>query len=265
MNSDENKRMLHRMGYYSYLDGLIRRYPGQKGLWDRHLDNSRRFILQAVDLIKPVRVTVLGSGWLLDFPLAEILEKGIRVTLVDIVHPPELKKQVARNPNVTLIEEDVTGGLIREIWEKAGKLPFYRKLRLPGDINVPEYLPGGNPGLIISLNILSQLDVLPLRFLRKKAYADESELNKLREKIHSAHIRFLQKQMSVLITDYEEVIVGNDGKTSTKPTVLAALPESTAREDWIWDFDLTGTDSFSKRSFLKVAAILIRNHSFDNE
>jgi len=265
VNTDEIKRILHRLGYYSYLDGLIRRYPRQKGMWDSHLENSRRFILQAVERVKPGKVTVLGSGWLLDFPLAEILEKGIGVTLVDIIHPPELKKQVAGHANVTLVEEDVTGGLIGEVWEKAGRLPFYRKLRSPGDLNVPEFSAGDNPGLIISLNILSQLDVLPVRFLRKKADADEKEFNKLREKIHSAHIRFLQKHTSVLITDYEEVTFGKDDEATTEPTVLTPLPEGALREDWVWDFDLTGTDSYSRRSVLKVAAILIRNQTPDNE
>lgn len=257
MNSDEYKRILHRLGYYSYLDGLIRRYPQQQGKWDSHLDNCRRFILRAVETVKPSKLTVLGSGWLLDFPLAEILESGMEVTLIDIAHPPELKKQIAGNKNITLTEDDVTGGFIREVWNKAGKLPFYRRLHSLTDIVVPEFNTVNDPGLIISLNILSQLDVLPVRFLRTKADADEREFEKLREKIHSAHIRFLEKHRSVLITDYEEITYGKSGKTVTRPTVLASLPEGVLREEWVWDFDLTGTDYYNERSVLKVTAILL--------
>jgi len=257
LNSDEYKRILHRLGYYSYLDGLIRRYPLQQGRWDSHLDNCRRFILRAVEMVKPAKLTVLGSGWLLDFPLAEILESGPEVTLIDIAHPPELKKQISGNENINLAEDDITGGVIGEIWNKAGKLPFYRKLHSLHDIDVPEYNTVNDPGLIISLNILSQLDVLPVRFLRTKADADEKEFEEFREKIHSAHIRFLEKHRSVLITDYEEITYGKSGKTVTRPTVLASLPRGVLREEWVWDFDLTGTDYYNKSSVLKVTAILL--------
>ena len=52
--------------------------------------------MKALDYYKPLNVTVLGSGWLLDLPLAEMLEKTEMIYLVDIVHPPEVVMQAGR-------------------------------------------------------------------------------------------------------------------------------------------------------------------------
>ncbi|HAX94130.1 MAG TPA: hypothetical protein DCY25_09355, partial [Bacteroidales bacterium] len=101
------RRVLNRMGYYNYQRGLIYHHLDEEGSWNSHLGNCRAFILKAMELRKPSKVTVLGSGWLLDLPLKEMAETGAEICLVDIVHPPEVKEQVAGLGKVTLIEDDV--------------------------------------------------------------------------------------------------------------------------------------------------------------
>ena len=63
------------MGYYDYQSGLIYRHLNQESGWDSHLEKCRSYILRAIDKHKPGKVTVLGSGWLLELPIAEIVEK----------------------------------------------------------------------------------------------------------------------------------------------------------------------------------------------
>ena len=58
------RRILNRMGYYDYQNGLIYNHLNQEGGWDSHLDHCRNFINRALDYYKPEKVTVLGSGWL---------------------------------------------------------------------------------------------------------------------------------------------------------------------------------------------------------
>ncbi len=67
-----------------------------------------------------------------------------------------------------LSEQDVSGGLIEEVWNKAGKRTFLNRLSSLETIVIPEYQPVEDPGLVISLNILTQLEVLPERLLRKE-------------------------------------------------------------------------------------------------
>jgi len=255
--SEKYKRILHRLGYYDYQQGLIYRHLGQNEGWNSHLVNCRNYILKAVEIIKPGKVTVLGSGWLLDLPLKELLEAGIHVTLIDIVHPPEAYSQTASLRGVELIEDDATGGVVELVWEKAAKLPFFRKLKSTGDLIVPVYRLNGDPGLVISLNILSQLDVLPVKFLKKRSKAGEDEIFRFRKNIQDNHLRFLSGYTSILISDISEIFTDSSGKTTEVPTVITTLPSGSGREEWTWDFDLKKSDFYEKSSVMKVVAITL--------
>ena len=86
------RRMLNKMGYYNYQNGLIYHHINQHGGWENHEEHCRGFIIKALDFYKPEKVTVLGSGWLLELPLAELVERTGKICLVDIVHPPDVIK-----------------------------------------------------------------------------------------------------------------------------------------------------------------------------
>lgn len=243
------------MGYYDYQSGLIYRHLNQESGWDSHLDKCRRYILRAIDNIKPGKVTVLGSGWLLELPVAEIVEKTGKVELVDIIHPPDVVKQAGAIDNVELIESDVTGGLIENVWKKISAYPFFRKADNLEGILIPEYKPLSDPGLIISLNLITQLEVLPVRYLKKKARINEEELYRFRRTIQERHMELLSKYRSVLITDYEEVITPRSGEKVRIPTLITELPRGTDKEEWTWDFDLKGADYYNSRSVMHVIAV----------
>src|SRR5450759_157129 len=244
------RRLLNKMGYYNYQNGLIYRHLNQEGGWDNHHERCRSFIIKAMDFYKPEKVTVLGSGWLLELPLAELIEKTERVCLVDIVHPPEVISQAGGLKNVELIEEDVTGGLIEEVWQKTGKYSFFNKLQSLGNIIIPEYKPDSDPGMVISLNILTQLESLLIDFLRKRSKIKEEEFNRFRTEIQKKHIDFLKKYKSVLITDITEIFTDNFSNVTDKPTVVTDLPEGKYKEEWDWHFDLVRSDYYTKTSVL---------------
>jgi len=255
--SEKYKRILHRLGYYDYQNGLIYRHLGQEDGWNGHLDNCRKFILKAIDQTRPEKITVLGSGWLLDLPLKEILDSVRSVTLVDIIHPPEALRQVSAFKNVVAVEADVTGGLIDEVWNKSQEVPFFSKLKTLSGISVPEYDIKEDPGLVISLNILSQLEVLPISLLRKRSSAGEEEYTRLRNEIQKKHIDFLFKHNSILISDYSEIFTDRNGISTEVKTVVTELPAGKYTERWRWDFDLKGSDYFEKRSVMNVIALTL--------
>lgn len=245
------------MGYYDYQSGLIYRHLNQESGWDSHLDKCRKYILRAIDILKPGKVTVLGSGWLLELPIAEIVEKTGKVALVDIIHPPDVVRQAGEIDNVELIESDVTGGLIENVWKKISKYPFFRKADNLEGIIIAEYVPLSDPGLIISLNLITQLEVLPVRYLKKKARINDKEMYRFRKTIQERHLDLLSKYNSLLLTDYEEVITSKSGEIKRVSTLLADLPPGTDKEDWTWDFDLKGADYYNSRSVMHVVAITI--------
>lgn len=250
------RRMLSKMRYYSYQNGLIYHHVNQEGGWESHQDHCRSFIIKALELYKPEKITILGSGWLLDLPFAELIEKTDKVCLIDIIHPPDVISQVGSYKNVELIEQDVTGGLIEEVWQKTGKFSVFKKLKSLENIIIPEFKPNGDPGMVISLNILTQLESLLLDFLKKRSKIKEEEFNLFRAEIQRKHIDFLRKHRSVLITDYAEVITNKSGSIKTIPTLVTDLPPGQFTEKWTWNFDQTGADLYNSRTQFKIVALI---------
>lgn len=251
----EYRRILTRLGYYNYQNGLIYRHLNQDGGWDSHLEKCRRYVLQAVEAIRPGKITILGSGWLLDLPLAELLEKTERIVLVDIIHPPEVISQVSDFPNVELCEADVTGGLIEEVWSKTRGITFFKRLKSLSGITIPEYKPQSDPGLVISLNILTQLENLPLKYLQRKSRLKEDGYTEFRRDVQEKHLSFLSNYPSVLISDIQEIMTGGDGTDEIIPTLVAELPNGKRKEEWTWNFDRKGADFYNKTSVMKVIAL----------
>ena len=249
------RRILSKMGYYAYQNGLIYNDLNQEGGWDGHLTHCRNFIIRMLENYKPSAITVLGSGWLLDLPLAEILEKTGMIYLVDIVHPPEVVRQAGELEKVVLVEQDITGGLIEEVWNATRKFSFFRKLKSLRSIEIPEFVPAFNPGLVISLNILTQLETRLLEWLKKRSSAEEDELLLFRKRIQERHIEFLLKNKSILISDYEEVVTKKNGKINSIPTLFAAIPPGQFMEEWTWDFDLRSHENYNSTSVIKVRAL----------
>src|SRR4030042_5728516 len=97
---------------------------------------------------------------------------------------------------IRIIEEDVSGGLIEEVWNKAGKRTFLNRLSSLDEIIIPEYQSVDDPGLVISLNILTQLESQPERLLKKKSRATEAEFRHFRGEVQKKHLGFLENQRS---------------------------------------------------------------------
>lgn len=255
-NQPEFRRILYRMGYYSYQDGLIRHHHDQDEGWLGHEKKCREFILKTVDIVRPSVVTVLGSGWLMELPLAEMSEKCSLIRLVDIIHPPGIKEQTAPLGNVEIVEDDISGGLIKEVWDIAGKRTYFNRLDALEAITIPEYRLPDDTEMVISLNILTQLESLPERLLRKKSKAPEEEFFVFRKGIQQNHIKMLQRHKSVLISDSEEITIDRSGRQSERQTMLVS-PGREPDEEWIWDFDLSGYDSNIMKSLFRIKAFLL--------
>lgn len=256
-NLQDYRRILARMGYGEYQNSLLGRFLEQDGKWDSHLEKCRNFIIKCVEICNPETVTILGSGWLLDVPLAELAEKCRAVRLVDIVHPPELRSQIAEMHNVTLIEDDVTGGIAGKVWDFAGKKGLFKKKQPLSELIIPDYKPAFDPGMVISMNLLTQLESMPVRYLKKQAHFNDYEILLFRKSIQEAHLRFLKKYCSVLITDITEFVTRRSGEKDEIPGLLVGLPDAKLSDEWVWDFDLGGSDFYNRRSIMKMKAILI--------
>ena len=110
------------MGYLRDQQGIMTRYLREAPQWKEHLDRSRAFIQSTFPAgghegVKKGTLVVLGSGWLLDVPLDHLLNIFSKVYLVDIYHPPQIRKKMENRDNVILLEADISGGGIEQVWQ----------------------------------------------------------------------------------------------------------------------------------------------------
>ncbi len=250
-----DKRILHLLGYYSNQEGIALRYIREDDNWNEHLSNTRKFIDNVVKKVRPELVTVLGSGWLLDIPLKSIIRSGARVRLVDIVHPPGIVKSLAGEKAVTFVTDDVTGGLpslVRDLSEKGRRYEAGHILESAASL---EYEPGCEQGLILSVNLLSQLHTLPFEYLVRKKLVGEEAHDAFAALIQNKHLAFLKKYEAVLITDTEEIETDRYGVPHSTGILHCRLPSCRSRKEWTWEFDTAGSYRQGHTTVMKVTAL----------
>ena len=109
---------------------------------------------------------------------------------------------------------------------------------------------------VISLNILNQLDILIIDYLKRKIPLSENTIRHIRERLQKDHMELLKTVPCILITDYEELLINRDGEEGEiKNLLYTELLPSNYTEDWTWHFDAQGLYNPGGRTILKVRAI----------
>ncbi len=244
------------MNYFSDQKGIIRRYINEEGAWENHLISTKNYITDCLKDKKLKSISILGSGWLLDVPLEFLVNNFERISLVDINHPEQIKNKVRKYKNIELIYTDISGGAIRSVYNL---VKSYKKEKIKKDIKeieCPGFKSGKQPDYLISLNILNQLDILLVDYLKKYSIYNENELNDFRSRIQKSHIDSLIPGKSCLITDYEEIIYNADMTLSSrKNLIFTELPEGKNKKTWEWNFDLSGSYYNDKKVIFNVMAL----------
>lgn len=258
MKTFGQKKRVRKMKYISDQEGIMKRYFREKENWYSHLENTRQFILNSFQDGKGKidTIAILGSGWLLDFPLEEIKDRFKKIYLIDVHHPPQIQKKTEKYKNIKLFETDLSGGGIDFCWDlRKQKEDHFKKYILDEFTpNIPE-LPF-KPDAFISLNILNQLDILLVDFLKeKKARIIDAEILRFRKKIQKSHLNWIKEKPGCLITDFTELNQKNGEDLQEKKLIHINLPEGKRAEEWTWDFDLSKTYHPDFETRFKVKAI----------
>lgn len=208
-------RMARRVGYVYSTVALASRYRRCRSAWSAHLRLSRETILEHLPA-DAKSVLIIGSGLLLEIPMAELLKKkDVKIFLLDIVHPLRVRWLARRYPGrIQLIEQDITGCLQ---FFSQGLSPLKNLDFEPAAEKIPRV------DYIVSANLLSQLPLDPIERLRrlKQDWADEKFFKLLAQKMGDQHISLLTKQESkvLLIADTRrEYFNKNHEKIETSPS-----------------------------------------------
>lgn len=223
-------RHVRSLGYLRQLVGLESRYRRCRQAWSEHLDNCKNLILEAAAQTRGGRVLVLGSGLLLDIPLARLAEESDEVVLADLVHLSPARRIASGFANVNLTEIDVTG-VARAVHELGGS-------PLRGDLprRQPSEFLDQDFDLVVSANLLSQLPLVPLEFLEglRPPY-DDAALEAFARALVLDHLQWLRQFRAkvCLITDRERLIYDGDELVDREDALWGAGTGLSGRE-WTW-------------------------------
>jgi len=260
MNFFKKNNAKNAFNYVEEQQGIINRFLRENGGWDSHLKNTQNYIVESIQN-KPIKsIAILGSGWLLDVPMAFLLENLQKIYLVDIHHPPQIKHKYRKNKKIVFIETDITAGLISGFYET---LKTVNKTKVKVEL-IPETISENNFGLThkadfyVSVNLLNQLDILIVDYIEKFKIYNIAELENIRKIIQQQHIDFLPKGQSCLITDFEEINLNNENQIiDNKQLVYCEQPLKTHYKEWEWNFDFQKTYHTKCKTLFKVMAFNI--------
>lgn len=211
------------MGYLRELIGIRSRYHRCREVWTEHLDNSRRAILAAADAApRRGKALVIGAGLWLDVPVEELTASFAQVVLADIFHLPAQRERARAFSNLRLDDVDVTGlteGLHRTGAAEGGPPTAYHDEGFD---------------LVVSVNVLSQLPVLPLQFIGDAW--PEGRRGILARRMIADHLTWLRgfSGRVVLIADVERLVCRDEAIVERHDSLhRVALPEGGT--EWTWN------------------------------
>lgn len=189
-------------------------------------------------------VVILGSGPLLEIPLAT-LEKAFRhIYCVDLVHPKAVQRLARGKPKLRLIEADLNG--LSDSLAKLQPGDTAESMSLNDLLDEP-----ARPALWISANLWSQLQRVPCHFLQKKGWSEE-QLVPLASQLQRRHWQALKEVsgLRLLYSDYRlEMVNSRDRITQVEETVAPELLPEFDRK-WLWD--LAPIPEFSQNESLRL-------------
>lgn len=232
---------IRALGYLDEALAMRRRYRRNKTAWQPHLENTRRFVLSTAEKCRDRgKVIILGSGLLLDVPLVEFSGMFREVVLMDVVCLPGVGKRIRRYNNVRFVEHDVTNVAERLCWNSQAGIQ-----ELPGFTPASSAW-GEDAGLVVSLNVLSQLWVVPRAFAcRELPELDSARVDEWCGRIVEAHYAALRSLSCpvCLVADHEFVKRNRGGGIISRASTVydLALPEPD--ESWTWNIAPLGRQS----------------------
>jgi hypothetical protein len=219
-------RPLRQMGYLRELIATDARRRRNRRAWAPHLRNTRQVILDcAARLDAWDTVVVVGAGLASDLPLTPLALTFRRVVLVDLMFMPSVRVAALRMGSVELAPCDVTG-----VVEAVRTLPRGAPLPEPC-ARIPAL---DSASLVISCNVLSQLPLLPCRWLEKRHGIAPEDLEPFRRALIVDHLRALKAARCpvCLITDTERQEMTADRPTAAEDLLHGVEPEVEGTAWW---------------------------------
>lgn len=236
-----------------YQMGIIHKYALGPD-WDEHLRHTRSLVVDYVHRRALRSLAIVGSGWLLDVPMEELLPQLESITLIDISHPRQVELRWSTQPKVHFISLDVTAGAVdRALRSMHGREPM-ESLEAALEASPKPALALAVDG-VVSLNLLSQL---PLRLIDSPSqHYTVAQRQRMAALVQRHHLEWLSDfPTALLVTDVEEsrfpLSPAQAQPSQVRPTVFIPLPHLAHGTCWEWVLDAQGVTYSGCRTVLSV-------------
>ncbi len=250
-------RHLRQMGYPREQIALCAREKRCRKAWAGHIRACRQAAAAAADCPGKAKVAILGSGYLFDLPLAELAELFAEVVLVDILHPAVARRRAKAFSNVSVVEEDLSGIAAALYRHVACGTPGPLPAPAPSQTTVSSWR---DAGFFLSLNVLSQLPVLPAAYAEKSGLFDDRAIAGFRQSIIRHHLALLAGLAGrvCLISETGRQITGGGTTVREDPLfgIGIAAAEWLETAAWVWDIAPRGELYRDREVRLTVRALI---------
>lgn len=170
------------MGYVKEAIAMDARAKRCQQEWDEHYQNCQQVILKAAQrAVQHRTILIFGAGSLKDVPVIELASQFEQVYLVDLVFLKSAQNKVKGLDNVFLIEHDVTESLD---WLSQGEAVVQSPSAWLDDIKID---------LVVSLNLITQLPLIPVRWLITDFNLTEQDADIVGKQFIFAHMNYLKQ------------------------------------------------------------------------
>ncbi|MBF6058020.1 MULTISPECIES: hypothetical protein [Thiomicrorhabdus] len=217
---------LRPMGFVKESIAMQARYKRCRKTWNFHYRQCRQAIETAVSHCVSTRtLVVLGAGSLQDLPLDFLAGKFQKIKLVDLLFLEDARQKAAAYSNIELIELDISYSL-QNLYQGSpvvSKADFALR-----DMDVD---------LVLSMNLLTQLPLLPVSWLRKKFQFAASDLDRVAQSLINHHLSYLQNFACpvCLIADRSIKSFDRHGKEIDRIDPWWGIKPLRAEKEWDWE------------------------------
>lgn len=229
-------RNIRRLGYVYEAAALQTRHRRCRNVWKSHIQSTHQALLSAASQVdKKGNALLVGSGLIHDLPVAQLLTQFERIILLDVVFTYPTRELIKKWPGRLVgFYHDVTGIID---W-----VVKYRSLPANKDESIPFKLPEeiASPVWVASVNCLTQLPILPIRWLLQSGI-DEMILESLFHSIIKNHLCWLCRWQTpyCLITEVQSQRYNQFNQcidsTDYRPLLQDFQREAICHSRWNWD------------------------------
>lgn len=198
--------------------------------WTEHEANTKAFALEVAQSCKHRdTLWLLGAGTLADLPLTELSKLFRRILVFDIALLPQARAMARRWPNVELRVADVTGIVAPLLeWRKGMPLPI-------PSIEAMRDLDPVPPDCVLSLNLISQLPLLPMEYVQRQGVTGQGA-DTFGRAILQAHLHGLMGFGCPvgLVADARRIWRNRAGETVLSESAVLEVPLPLPEKQWFW-------------------------------